>query len=203
MDHKSLNPKTKHYEFLGPPGALAISLLVPITTYALYFGCSEQTGGCPPPVSATFKDDILRALQNPDWWKSLWDTQATLYYLAWYAFTVVAWFVLPGDWVEGVTMRNGEKKLYKINGAFFSSSPSLRILRPLNSVLHFFARAWFDHRIHLTIWPPILYLHLRQMAGLCYCIRPHVCLSSVSRLRDVFSARKTACPRGEQRKLHL
>ena len=37
-------------------------------------------------------------------------------YFAWYAFCVVSWQVLPGDWVEGVTLRTGDKIQYKING---------------------------------------------------------------------------------------
>ncbi|KAI0826894.1 ERG4/ERG24 ergosterol biosynthesis protein [Trametes gibbosa] len=107
-----LNPRTKHYEFLGPPGAFAITFGVPFMTYALYFGCSEHTGGCPPAIDTAV---VLDSLSNLSWWKGLWDTQATLVYLAWYAFTVVAWYVLPGDWVEGTTLRTGGKKKYKIN----------------------------------------------------------------------------------------
>ncbi|KAK7033196.1 glycosyltransferase family 2 protein [Favolaschia claudopus] len=107
-----LNPRTKHYEFLGPPGAFLISVGVPIGTYALYFGCSEHSGGCPP---ALVPDRIMLALSDPAWWKGLWDTQATLMYLAWYAFCLVAWAILPGDLVAGTTLRTGNKKLYKIN----------------------------------------------------------------------------------------
>ena len=40
-------------------------------------------------------------------------------YLGWYAFCVIAWLVLPGDWVEGTLMRNGKKMKYKINGSWF------------------------------------------------------------------------------------
>ena len=108
-----LNPRTKHYEFLGPPGAFAITIGIPTLTYALYFGCSEHTGGCPPPINTEL---IIDTLSDPSWWKGLWDTQATIAYLAWYFSVVAAWLVLPGDWVEGIPMRNGLKKKYKING---------------------------------------------------------------------------------------
>ncbi|KAN0079912.1 Ergosterol biosynthesis ERG4/ERG24 [Tylopilus felleus] len=113
-----LNPRTTTYEFMGPPGALLISLGVPIMTYLLYFGCSESAGACPP--SYVFSPSLLaahvqEAVTSNQWWISLWDTEAALLYLAWYAFCVIAWAVLPGDWVEGVTMRNGQKKKYKIN----------------------------------------------------------------------------------------
>ncbi|KAJ7773363.1 ERG4/ERG24 ergosterol biosynthesis protein [Mycena metata] len=107
-----LNPRTTTYEFLGPPGAFLISLGVPLTTYALYFGCSEHSGGCPP---ALVPARISLALSDPAWWKGLWDTQAALMYLGWYAFCIAAWAILPGDRVEGTTLRTGGKKVYKIN----------------------------------------------------------------------------------------
>ncbi|KAF9267816.1 ERG4/ERG24 ergosterol biosynthesis protein [Marasmius fiardii PR-910] len=110
-----LNPRTTTYEFLGPLGALFISLSVPITTYALYFGCSEQSGGCPPPNLSAVPDRVSLALSDPQWWKGLWDTKATVIYFAWYAFCVVAWAILPGATIEGTALRTGEKKKYKIN----------------------------------------------------------------------------------------
>ncbi|KAF8522191.1 ERG4/ERG24 ergosterol biosynthesis protein [Hysterangium stoloniferum] len=109
-----LNPRTKHYEFAGPFGALFVTLSVPITIYTLFFACSESSGGCPPPLSS-IPTTFSQAVTTLDWWKSLWDAQAFLLYIAWFAYTVVAWFVLPGDWVEGTTMRNGKKLKYKIN----------------------------------------------------------------------------------------
>jgi hypothetical protein len=84
-------------------------------TYLLYFGCSETAGGCPPKLDLA-SERVLSAVTNPDWWKGLWDTEASLIYLAWYAFCVVAWAILPGDEVAGTTLRTGGKKHYKING---------------------------------------------------------------------------------------
>ncbi|KAF9476106.1 ERG4/ERG24 ergosterol biosynthesis protein [Pholiota conissans] len=116
MSPSPLNPKTTHYEFLGPAGTLAISVGVPILTYAQYFACSEVAGGCPPALSLhTTCLRVLAALSDPEWWKSLWDTEATIAYFGWYAFCVVAWALLPGDIVEGTTLRDGRKIKYKIN----------------------------------------------------------------------------------------
>ncbi|KAG9099497.1 erg24, C-14 sterol reductase [Ceratobasidium sp. 370] len=108
------NPRTTHYEFFGPPGAALVSLGVPIAIYALYFTCSEASGGCPPPLWA-LPVNFVRSVQDLDWWASLFDAKATAAYFAWYAFTVVAWAVLPGDWVEGVQLRSGGRLSYKIN----------------------------------------------------------------------------------------
>ncbi|KAH8831352.1 ERG4/ERG24 ergosterol biosynthesis protein [Flagelloscypha sp. PMI_526] len=113
-----LNPRTKRYEFLGPPGAFLITIGVPLVTYGLYFGCSEETGGCPPTgvLDGSILPKIQDTLTSADFYKSLWDTEATLMYFAWYMFCVVCWRILPGDVVEGTTLRTGEKKKYKMNG---------------------------------------------------------------------------------------
>jgi hypothetical protein len=121
----SLNPRTTSFEFLGPPGSALITVLVPVVAQGLYFICSEHAGGCPPRLPLkVLTETAAQALTSKEWWASLWDTQATLIYLAWFAFCVISWVVLPGDWVEGVTMRNGEKKKYKINGTI---QPSRRM----------------------------------------------------------------------------
>ncbi|KAG9310959.1 ergosterol biosynthesis ERG4/ERG24 [Chiua virens] len=103
---------------MGPPGATLITIGVPVMAYLLYFGCSESAGACPP--SYVLSPSLLAArvqesVTNPQWWISLWDTQAALIYLAWYAFCIGAWVVLPGDWIKGVTTRDGQNKQYKIN----------------------------------------------------------------------------------------
>lgn len=112
----ALNPRTTSYEFLGPPGAFFISVGVPCMAYALYYGCSEETGGCPPQLDlATALAHVQDAVRNPDWWASLWDKEAAIMYAAWYAFCIVAWAILPGDWIDGVQLRTGGRKQYKIN----------------------------------------------------------------------------------------
>ncbi|KAJ7880741.1 ERG4/ERG24 ergosterol biosynthesis protein [Mycena olivaceomarginata] len=111
-ENSVLNPRITYCEFLGSLSALFICMGVPITTYALYFGCSEQYSSCPPTQDSLH---ISLALSDPAWWKGLWDTQATLMYFVWYAFCVVAWAMLPGDHVAGTTLRTGEKKQYKLN----------------------------------------------------------------------------------------
>lgn len=113
-----LNPRTKSYEFLGPPGALAVTIGVPIMTYALYFSCNEVSGGCPPTPLSTLIPTVQQAISDTDWWKSLLDTKALAIYSSWYAFCIVAWAVLPGDWVQGSQLRNGKYQGYKINGMY-------------------------------------------------------------------------------------
>lgn len=138
QDNAILNPRTTKYEFAGPLGALFVTVTVPIFSYLLYFGCSEQSGGCflentarcfykscgdgPDAAWMHNWETVLalakRDLTDPEWWKGLWDQEAAIAYAAWYVYCVVCWAVVPGEWVQGVRMRNGETKSYKINGVW-------------------------------------------------------------------------------------
>lgn len=113
---RELNPRSTSYEFGGPLGTTVIILIVPILVYSLYFGCSDQNG-CPSPF-ISIKHLNVSTLGDPNFWKGLWDTEVMLVYLTWYAFRVVSWAVLPGDWLEGLPMRNGKQMRHKINGGF-------------------------------------------------------------------------------------
>jgi Ergosterol biosynthesis ERG4/ERG24 family len=157
-----LSPRTTHYEFGGPLGALFVTLSVPITTYALYYTCSETSGGCPPPLWS-LPTSFSQAVTSLDWWKSLWDTQAFLIYIAWWAFCVVAWFVLPGDWVEGTTMRNGRKLKYKINGMYYFYHVVYSAYSACFSLLHIPPRSWSCFRHNHSLWPFIFHFHLRTL----------------------------------------
>ncbi|KAI5481885.1 C-14 sterol reductase [Pseudohyphozyma bogoriensis] len=118
-------PPTHHYEFGGPLGAVGVSVAVPFFCYWLAFAC--QPDACPRWPLADFlawhKLGWSNLTSNPDWWKSLWSWEATAVYVAWYAFCVVCWAILPGKMVEGQEMRNGKKLTYKMNACatFFAS----------------------------------------------------------------------------------
>jgi hypothetical protein len=107
-----LNPRTEHYEFMGPPGALFVTVSAPLMTYALFVLCSDSSGGHPPSLPQRF----VAVLSDPNWWKEVFEFRPLFVYLAWYAYCVLAWYLLPGTWIEGAQMRNGRKKIYKMNG---------------------------------------------------------------------------------------
>ncbi|KAK7036750.1 erg24, C-14 sterol reductase [Paramarasmius palmivorus] len=110
---EELNPRTTEYDFFGPIGALTVTVTVPIITYILYFGCAEETGGCPPKFEM---QDLVSFFSREGWWKRFWDTEATIAYFGWYAFCVLCWIILPGSWLKGAVLRDGSVKEYKING---------------------------------------------------------------------------------------
>ncbi|SOV06722.1 probable ERG24 - C-14 sterol reductase [Ustilago sp. UG-2017a] len=113
LSKEQLGPKTKHYEFAGPFGAAFVSLIVPFFSYYLYFACSERLGcALTLPID---KPDAIRSLLLQGVKDSLFDTTGWAIYAAWYAFTVLAWIMLPGKHVQGTELRTGQRLYYKLN----------------------------------------------------------------------------------------
>jgi delta14-sterol reductase len=103
-----LNPKTTEYEFLGPAGAIFVSLVCPIMVFSLIFLCNDD--GCPPGDPATWK------YQFPTSMSDLIDWQAIKWYASFQIALALAWLVLPGKWARGRPLRNGTVLEYKCNG---------------------------------------------------------------------------------------
>jgi delta14-sterol reductase len=120
LTYQELNPKCEPEEFLGPLGAFAVTTLTPLVALGLFYGCNETTG-CLPSSSADWRASwrALKANEWPSLQGSLWEWEAAAVYLAWYAYVVLAWALLPGDKVEGTLLRNGKRKVYKMNGESF------------------------------------------------------------------------------------
>lgn len=89
-----INPKTTHFEFLGPIGAFGVTVGTPATTYFLYYFLDPSSGG--PIITWT----------------------AFLIYFNWFSALVFLWFVLPGEYVSGSQLRTGAVLKYKINGLY-------------------------------------------------------------------------------------
>jgi delta14-sterol reductase len=135
MAYSKLNPRTTHYEFFGPPGALAITLGTPLVSYAVYFFCSPLNdssstshflANVQPQTPPSFLKDggqLLDMLGSKDWWSSVWEWDACAVYGMWYLYTVLCWMILPGKWVEGTLIRDGKKQWYKMNGNAWTPLP--------------------------------------------------------------------------------
>ena len=106
-----LNPKTTEYEFLGPPGALLVSLCCPLIVFALIFLCNEN--GCPPRDISTWKHQLPSTLREFVDWKAI------KWYFSFQFALALLWLVLPGEWVQGRPLRDGTVLEYKTNGMLF------------------------------------------------------------------------------------
>ncbi|KAK9236225.1 ergosterol biosynthesis ERG4/ERG24 [Lipomyces kononenkoae] len=87
-----LNPKTTKADFNGVPGALGITIGLPILIYVLYYGLDAVPGA---------KVFDLCALEG---------------YLAWFGGLVALFYIVPGPLVKGTTLRDGTYLNYKMNG---------------------------------------------------------------------------------------
>ncbi|KAK9369768.1 ergosterol biosynthesis ERG4/ERG24 [Lipomyces kononenkoae] len=87
-----LNPKTTKVEFSGVPGALGITIGLPILIYVLYYALDAVPG------------------------TKVFDLCALEGYLAWFFGLVGLFYIVPGSVVEGTVLRDGTRLKYKMNG---------------------------------------------------------------------------------------
>jgi len=126
------NPNPE-YEFLGPPGAVAMLIVLPLITYGLYFNCRPGFGCIPAfwdpkdgfwPSISTDPTTIPSDLWN--FFVANWDSDAFDIYSVFMVFLFVCYFVIPGRVVEGTVVggvggspltkdRSNYKLKYKIN----------------------------------------------------------------------------------------
>ncbi|SHO77263.1 Similar to S.cerevisiae protein ERG24 (C-14 sterol reductase) [Malassezia sympodialis ATCC 42132] len=119
-----LAPRSKELEFGGFFGALFVTVTVPLTMYYLAFGCSEELGcDLSLPIS---RPDALWEFARTSFIASFTDKRAWAIYYGWYVYCVIAWFVLPGKWVQGLPLRTGATLEYKIN-AFSTGALALGV----------------------------------------------------------------------------
>lgn len=110
--YAELNPRQKPKEFFGPVGTSIITFVTPVVVYMLFYGCNEVTG-CSVPPERNFLQWI------GDWPSSagaLWEWKAFGVYVAWYAWMVICWNILPAEWTQGTLLRDGTRVKYKFNG---------------------------------------------------------------------------------------
>lgn len=100
--------KTTHYEFMGPPGALAIILGLPAVCYGLVFFCNED--------ACLRLDSLPSSFPGPPANMPLFSVDACLVFLGWMAFCVAAHVALPGVVKQGTPLPDGSRLTYKLNG---------------------------------------------------------------------------------------
>lgn len=105
-----LNPRTQDKEFFGVPGVLAIFFLTHFFTFFFQLNCTSE--GCP---SFSFYQGRTFPWILPSW-EELFSWEATMIYLGWLGLIAALWAILPGKWVQGTVLRDGDQLLYKENG---------------------------------------------------------------------------------------
>ncbi|KAL8973096.1 MAG: hypothetical protein Q9183_000165 [Haloplaca sp. 2 TL-2023] len=136
---KSVLPPAKShgYEFGGPFGALAISLLVPAVCYLTAFLCNDVSG-CPVPSTLHPRSLTLQKLKEEVGWPSagvrgLASWSVTGYVLAYYLSSLVLQAALPGVVTQGAKLRSGARLEYKFNA--FSSGVTVLLFAAIGTYL--------------------------------------------------------------------
>ncbi|KAJ3087182.1 hypothetical protein HK102_011654 [Quaeritorhiza haematococci] len=118
---EELNPKSTEYEFFGPIGCLLFTLMTPGVSLILTALCDDD--GCPSPALYTNPLSVLQsvgtkiAVATSQVLASelISFTSPVAVVLGWMAFQYALYLLVPGTWVKGITLRNGDRLDYKIN----------------------------------------------------------------------------------------
>ncbi|VVT50259.1 uncharacterized protein SAPINGB_P002680 [Magnusiomyces paraingens] len=107
--NRKLNPLTTEPDFNGWPGALAISIGLPLLFNIFCFTCNDL--GCP--VSWTSFEPYRAQLAS----RALFSWHALGVYAIWWSALAILDRIVPGETVEGTLLRDGKTRLkYVFNG---------------------------------------------------------------------------------------
>ena len=98
-----LNPTTTHLEFMGPLGALSMTLGLPSVVLALYLLCGPD--GC-----------SLTVFPSLPGWSDLFHPLAFAVFLGWFLIQLLLSLFPLGRVVEGTRLRDGSRLKYRLNG---------------------------------------------------------------------------------------
>ncbi|KAG7666414.1 ERG24 [[Candida] subhashii] len=153
MAFTKLNPHTKHREFSGLPGAIGITIGLPIliTFFALVTNETYSLQGINLDIPAI----VAQLPQSKQAWIELcFNKSCWIVYLSWFFVLVGLDHILPGKIMHGVELRDGTRLEYKINGMAMSSTLIVLILgRLYQSEGYYLPELQFiyDNQLELTI----------------------------------------------------
>ncbi|XP_063093594.1 delta(14)-sterol reductase LBR isoform X2 [Cavia porcellus] len=147
-------PQKRELEFGGVPGALLITLGLPVMVFLLLSLCRQEDPSLlsfPPPLP------VLR---------DLWEPQAGGLYLLWF-FVQALLSVLPiGKVVEGLPLVDGRRLKYRINGfyAFILTSAALSMAHLWGLELHYLHDHFLQLALAATVFTAVLSVYLYARA---------------------------------------
>ncbi|KAF2503108.1 ERG4/ERG24 ergosterol biosynthesis protein [Lophium mytilinum] len=123
------------YEFFGPPGALAVSLGLPLVCYVLAFSCNGVSG-CPAPALLHPSTLTLETLKQQVAWpgvSGLLNTKTVFATLGYYLLNLTLYALLPASEVDGTELVSGGRLKYRFNA--FSSSIFIMVILAAGTVV--------------------------------------------------------------------
>eukprot|EP00124_Ichthyophonus_hoferi_P002193 Ihof_evm16s139 gene=Ihof_evmTU16s139 len=104
--------KKFEYEFFGPIGTFLLCFILPLVIIFLYFSCNAT--GCLELRPFSLPPNFGQILNPFD----VFDIRGAYIFFGWLLFQATLYVALPGEWIEGVKLSNGERLKYKQNGLF-------------------------------------------------------------------------------------
>jgi hypothetical protein len=108
-----LNPRTLTREFLGTPGVVAVFVLCHLVLLSFYIECSP-TSTCGRGEGLTWL--LTTPVKLLTCVYSLYQSNSLQLYGIWLAWLVALFYIIPGPWIDGTQLRDGNVLKYKING---------------------------------------------------------------------------------------
>lgn len=114
------NPTTTHREFFGLPGAVGITIGLPLLIIVFGFLVNDEYSL----QGIDLKVEIIQKMipsNNQEWMDLLFDKNVWLAYLTWFFALVLVDWASPGKNLKGVVLSDGTSLTYKINGIYVVS----------------------------------------------------------------------------------
>ncbi|KAF3910189.1 hypothetical protein ABW21_db0201210 [Orbilia brochopaga] len=166
--------RTHSYDFAGPLGAAAISIVAPAVSYLLYFGCNEH--GCPP-TRLSWLQYVEKVLPTLD---EFFDIRVLGYLAAYILALVFLNVTIPVRDRLGVRLKTGEQLIYNLN-AFETFMPMIGAL----------AFGTYKYGWEWSFWTWIWehYLHLLTAANvIAFCLACAVYAASFRSSKPLLAA---------------
>ncbi|KAI5965354.1 ERG24 [Candida pseudojiufengensis] len=131
-----LNPITKHKEFFGLPGALSITIFLPIILF--FFALITNNNYSLQGINLQI-DQITKQLPSnySQFLKLCFNKKVWAVYMSWFWGLVVLDRILPGKEMKGTELRDGTYLNYKINGITMSATLIILLISRLFMVKNY------------------------------------------------------------------
>lgn len=110
----ALNPETHHREFFGVPGALLISLLLPVLL--IFFELLVNNDYAVEGATLDWARIWAQVPLKHELWDLCFDKKCWTAYGLWFSILAVLDVYAPGKDIPGVELRDGTRLMYRING---------------------------------------------------------------------------------------
>jgi delta14-sterol reductase len=99
-------------EFLGVPGVVMIFVLCHLVLFAFYLNCAEA--GCGNGVGLSWL--LTTPVKIVSGGYTLYQHAGLQIYIVWLVWLLALFYLVPGQWVKGTQLRDGNTLDYKVNG---------------------------------------------------------------------------------------